>query len=153
MPRTTENADAGRDLLLDDLDRVVLPAPDRFPVGKLGFQQFRGVVGLSRPAVEVVGADRRPPFGVLCLGDHWDDGDQAHRCPRCPTSSPTPLSRRIVHVHGRFHRHVKLIFRPYSSLICSNASALPRASSTGWWVCLVFLKCLKLVNMSLTTPL
>jgi hypothetical protein len=32
---------------------------------------------------------------------------------------------------AEFPCHFKLIFRPYCSLICSSASALPRASSTG----------------------
>ena len=54
--------------------------------------------------------------------------------------------------HDR-HLYFKLIFRSNFSLICNRASALPRASSTGLCVCFVFLRCLKLANVSLTTPL
>ena len=50
------------DLLLHDLHGVVLPAPDRLPVGILGRQQLGEVdfVGLAAPAVEVVGTDQSP---------------------------------------------------------------------------------------------
>ncbi len=45
------------------------------------------------------------------------------------------------------------ILSPRSRFIASSASALPRASSTGSWVCLVTRRCLKLANASLATPL
>lgn len=46
----------------------------------------------------------------------------------------------------------RLIFSP-SACICSRASAFPRASSTGWCVCLVLRRCLKLAVVSRCIPL
>jgi hypothetical protein len=46
-----------------------------------------------------------------------------------------------------------LILKSNSLIIAKNASALPMASSTGLCECLVFLRCLKLLNVSRTAPL
>ncbi len=45
------------------------------------------------------------------------------------------------------------ILSPMLAFMCSSASALPRASSTGWWVWAVLRRCLKVANVSLTSPL
>jgi len=49
--------------------------------------------------------------------------------------------------------YVNLTFNPISSFICSSASALPRASSTGWCVWRVWRRCLNVANVSPTMPL
>lgn len=84
-------------------------------------------------------------------------------------SIPAEVSRRTVHRGRRLRTRSGVacrltsfvessaqsstIFSPRSSFMWRSASALPRASSTGWWVCLVLRRCLKVWNVSLTRPL
>src|SRR6478736_1528819 len=53
----------------------------------------------------------------------------------------------------RAERYSRAILSAICSFMCSKASALPRASSTGWWVCAVRLRCLKVAKVSFTKPL
>ncbi len=77
---------------------------------------------------------------------------QSSRCRATPTILRKHLPAWKTIGATRVPFHFRLIFKP-SSFICSRASALPRASSTGWCVCLVLRKCLKLVKVSFTSPL
>ena len=59
---------------------------------------------------------------------------------RCWCFSPITSPRSF---HQRYFHNYSFIFNSLLLFNIKRASAFPMASSTGWWVCFVFRKCLK----------